>query len=123
MFQSLNLEKLRHDTIKKLEKEKQDQEDIKKIQEHKKKYQDIMNINRFVKSKSHIQVKEQYFDTNLLEKEFEDFISHHQLFAKKNIIEEHIKDKNMNQNIHFIIRKEMKYLDEILDYYKIQLEK
>ena len=77
-FPSLNLEKLRNDTIKKLE-------------------------------------KEEYFDRDLLEKEFQDFLQHQQLYTSKQIIEDHIKDKSVQKDlVPFILRKEMKYLDEIL---------
>ena len=123
MFPSLNIQKLRYDTIKKLEKEKKDQEDLKKLNEQKIKYQNMMNINHIKKSDSFKQVKEEYYDTKLLEKEFEDFLEHHQMFQKKDKIERHLKDKN-NQDISpFILRKEMKYLDELLNHKEQQIKK
>src|SRR6056300_615981 len=123
MFPSLNIQKLRYDTIKKLEKEKKDQEDLKKLNEQKQKYQNMMNINHIKKSDSFKQVKEEYYDTKLLEKEFEDFLEHHQMFQKKDKIERHLKDKN-NQDISpFILRKEIKYLDELLNHKEEQIKK
>ena len=83
MFPSLNIQKLRYDTIKKLEKEKKDQEDLKKLNEQKQKYQNMMNINHIKKSDSFKQVKEEYYDLKLLEKEFDDFLEYHQMFQKK----------------------------------------
>jgi hypothetical protein len=123
MFPSLNIQKLRYDTIKKLEKEKKDQEDLKKLNEQKIKYQNMMNINHIKKSDSFKQVKEEYYDTKLLEKEFEDFLEHHQIFQKKDIIERHLKDKNNQDNSPFILRKEMKYLDELLNHKEQQIKK
>jgi len=66
---------------------------------------------------------ENYYDIKLLENEFEDFLEHHQMFMKKETIERHIKDKN-NQDINqFILRKEMKYLDELFTHKEEQLKK
>jgi hypothetical protein len=60
-------------------------------------------------------MKEQYYDHDLLEKEFQDFLQHQQLYTSKQIIEEHIKDKSITKDlVPFTLRKEMKYLDEIL---------
>jgi len=68
-------------------------------------------------------VKENYYDIKLLENEFEDFLEDHQMFMKEETIERHIKDKN-NQDINqFILRKEMKYLDELLTHKEEQLKK
>jgi len=45
------------------------------------------------------------------------------MFMKEETIERHIKDKN-NQDINqFILRKEMKYLDELLTHKEEQLKK
>ena len=123
MFSSLNIQKLRYDTIKKLEKEKKYKEDLKKLNEQKIKYQNMMNISHIKKSDSFKQVKEEYYDTKLLEKEFEDFLEHHQMFQKKDTIEKHLKDKNKQDITPFILRKEMKYLDELLTHKEEQLKK
>ncbi len=83
----------------------------------------MKNINHIKKSSLLKVVKENYYDVRLLENEFEDFLEHHQMFMKKDTIERHIKDKN-NQNINqFILRKEMKYLDELLTHKEEQLKK
>ena len=123
MFPSLNIQKLRYDTIKKLEKEKKDQEDLKKLNEQKQKYQNMMNINHIKKSDSFKQVKEEYYDLKLLDKEFDDFLEYHQMFQKKDIIEKHLKDKNNQDITPFILRKEMKYLDELLNHKEEQIKK
>ena len=114
-FPSLNLDKLRRDTIQRLEQEKKNKEDQQLIEEKRFKYQNMMNINHIKKSDSFKQVKEQYYDLDLLEKEFEDFLQSHQLFTSKVTIEDHIKDKSLNKDLTpFLVRKEMKYLDTIL---------
>jgi hypothetical protein len=83
----------------------------------------MKNINHIKKSSLLKVVKENYYDVGLLENEFEDFLEHHQMFMKKDTIERHIKDKN-NQDINqFILRKEMKYLDELLTHKEEQLKK
>lgn len=83
----------------------------------------MKNINHIKKSSLLKVVKENYYDVKLLENEFEDFLEHHQMFMKKETIERHIKDKN-NQDINqFILRKEMKYLDELLTHKEEQLKK
>ncbi len=83
----------------------------------------MKNINHIKKSSLLKVVKENYYDVRLLENEFEDFLEHHQMFMKKDTIERHIKDKN-NQDINqFILRKEMKYLDELLTHKEEQLKK
>ncbi len=114
-FPSLNLEKLRNDTIKKLEKEKQTKETQEKLQQQQYDYQNYLNISHIKNSKQFKDMKEQYYDHDLLMKEFEDFLQSSQLCASKQIIEDHIKDKNIQKDlVPFILRKEMKYLDEIL---------
>ena len=113
-FPSLNLDKLKRDTIQRLENEKKNKEDQQLIEERRFKYQNMMNINHIKKSDSFKQVKEQYYDLDLLEKEFEDFLQSHQLFTSKETIENHLKDKNKQDITPFILRKEMKYLDTIL---------
>ena len=113
-FPSLNLDKLKRDTIQRLEKEKKNKEDQQLIEERRFKYQNMMNINHIKKSDSFKQVKEQYYDLDLLEKEFEDFLQSYQLFTSKETIENHLKDKNNQDITPFILRKEMKYLDTIL---------
>ena len=113
-FPSLNLYKLKRDTIQRLENEKKNKEDQQLIEERRFKYQNMMNINHIKKSDSFKQVKEQYYDLDLLEKEFEDFLQSHQLFTSKETIENHLKDKNNQDITPFILRKEMKYLDTIL---------
>lgn len=83
----------------------------------------MKNINHIKKSSLLKVVKENYYDIKLLENEFEDFLEHHQMFMKKETIERHIKDKN-NQDINqFILRKEMKYLDELFTHKEEQLKK
>jgi hypothetical protein len=83
----------------------------------------MKNINHIKKSSLLKVVKENYYDVGLLENEFEDFLEHHQMFMKKDTIERHIKDKN-NQDINqFILRKEMKYLDELFTHKEEQLKK
>ena len=83
----------------------------------------MKNINHIQKSSLLKVVKENYYDIKLLENEFEDFLEHHQMFMKKETIERHIKDKN-NQDINqFILRKEMKNLDELLAHKEEQLKK
>ena len=83
----------------------------------------MKNINHIKKSSLLKVVKENYYDVGLLENEFEDFLEHHQMFMKKDTIERHIKDKN-NQDINqFILRKEMKYLDELFAHKEEQLKK
>ena len=123
MFPSLNIQKLRYDTIKKLEKEKKDQEDSEKLNEQKIKYQNMMNISHIKKSDSFKQVKVEYYDTKLLEKEFKDFLEHRQMFQKKDKIERYLKDKNYQDITPFILRKEMKYLDELLNHKEQQIKK
>ena len=113
-FPSLNLDKLKRDTIQRLEQEKKNKKDQQLIEERRFKYQNMMNINHIKKSDSFKQVKEQYYDLDLLEKEFEDFLQSHQLFTSKETIENHLKDKNNQDITPFILRKEMKYLDTIL---------
>jgi hypothetical protein len=114
-FPSLNLEKLRNDTIKKLEKEKQTKETQEKLQQQKYDYQNYLNISHIKNSKQFKDMKEEYYDHDLLEKEFQDFLQHQQLYTSKQIIEEHIKDKSITKDlVPFTLRKEMKYLDEIL---------
>ena len=113
-FPSLNLDKLKRDTIQRLEQEKKNKEDQQLIEERRFKYQNMMNINHIKKSGSFKQVKEQYYDLDLLEKEFEDFLQSYQLFTSKETIENHLKDKNNQDITPFILRKEMKYLDTIL---------
>ena len=83
----------------------------------------MKDINHIKKSSLLKVVKENYYDIKLLENEFEDFLEHHQMFMKKDTIERHIKDKN-NQDINqFILRKEMKYLDELFAHKEEQLKK
>ena len=123
MFPSLNIQKLRYVTIKKLEKEKKDQEDLKKLNEQKQKYQNMMNINHIKKSDRFKQVKEEYYDLKLLDKEFDDFLEYHQMFQKKDTIEKHLKDKNNQDYTPFILRKEMTYLDELLNHKEEQIKK
>ena len=114
-FPSLNLDKLRRDTIQRLEQEKKNIEDQQLIEEKRFNYQNMMNINHIKKSDSFKQVKEQYYDLELLNKEFEDFLQSQQLFTSKETIEDHIKDKSLNKDLTpFLVRKEMKYLDTIL---------
>jgi len=83
----------------------------------------MKNINHIKKSSLLKVVKENYYDVKLLENEFEDFLEHHQLFMKKDTIERHLKDKNKQDISPFILRKEMKYLDELLNHKEEQLKK
>ena len=82
----------------------------------------MKNINHIKKSSLLKVVKENYYDIKLLENEFEDFLEHHQMFMKKEAIERHIKDKNKQDINQFILRKEMKYLDELLTHKEEQLK-
>ena len=114
-FPSLNLEKLKHDTIKKLEKDKLDKENAEKLQQKKYDYQNYFNLSHIKKSQSHKYIKDEYYNQDLLDKEFEDFLQHSQLYTSKDDIENHIKDKTTDKRIDpFLVRKEMKYLDKIL---------
>ena len=114
-FPSLNIEKLRNDTIKKLEKEKQDKENAEKLEQKKYDYQNYLNLSHIKNSKSHKMIKDEYYNHTKLEQEFEDFLQHQQLYTSKREIEEHIRDKNTSKDfIPFLVRKEMKYLDTIL---------
>ena len=83
----------------------------------------MKNINHIKKSSLLKVVKENYYDIKLLENEFEDFLEHHQMFMKKDTIERHIKDKNNQDITPFILRKEMKYLDELLNHKEQQIKK
>ena len=83
----------------------------------------MKNINHIKKSSLLKVVKENYYDVKLLENEFEDFLEHHQLFMKKDTIERHLKDKNKQDISPFILRKEMKYLDELLNHKEQQIKK
>ena len=115
MFPLPSIQKLRHNTIKKLEREKKEQKDLQKSNKQKINYKNMININRIKKPNSFKQVKEQYYNFELLEKEFEDFLQYQQLYTSKDVIERHIKDKTTDKSLApFILRKEMKYLDEIL---------
>ena len=49
-FPSLNLDKLKRDTIQRLENEKKNKEDQQLIEERRFKYQNMMNINHIKKS-------------------------------------------------------------------------
>ena len=114
-FPSLNIEKSRNDTIKKLEKEKQDKINREKQQQKQYDYQNYLNLSHIKNSKSHKYIKDEYYNHTKLEQEFEDFLQHHQLFTSKSTIEDHIRDKNTSKDfIPFLVRKEMKYLDTIL---------
>ena len=68
MFQLPNIQKLRHNTIKKLEREKKEQKDLQKSNKQKINYKNMININRIKKPNSFKQVKEQYYNFELLEK-------------------------------------------------------
>ena len=83
----------------------------------------MKNINHIKKSSLLKVVKENYYDIKLLENEFEDFLEHHQLLMKKDTIERHLKDKNKQDISPFILRKEMKYLDELLNHKEQQIKK
>jgi len=55
------------------------------------------------------------------EKEYEDFLSFHQLYQLKDFIKDHIKDKSNSTEVSaYLVRKEMKYIDEILKKFKVQ---
>jgi hypothetical protein len=58
-FPSLNLEKLRNDTIKKLEKEKQTTEPQETLQKQKYDYQNYLNISHIKNSKHFKDMKEE----------------------------------------------------------------
>ena len=72
---SLNLEKLRNDTIKKLEKEKQTKETQEKLQQQKYDYENYLNISHIKNSKQFKDMNEEYFDRDLLKKRVPRFSS------------------------------------------------
>jgi len=112
---NFSVKKRKHDTIKKLEKDKLDKENAEKLQQKKYDYQNYFNLSHIKKSQSHKYIKDEYYNQDLLEKEFEDFLQHSQLYTSKDDIENHIKDKTTDKRIDpFLVRKEMKYLDTIL---------
>ena len=61
-FPSLNIEKLRNDTIKKLEKEKQDKINREKQQQKQYDYQNYLNLSHIKNSKSHKYIKDEYYN-------------------------------------------------------------
>ena len=74
-FPSLNIEKLRHDTIQKVKKEKQDKENAKKLQQKQYDYQNYLNLsihffssclkNIVVNSSMNVSNETKYFDKSL----------------------------------------------------------
>ena len=92
-----------------------DKENAEKLQQKKYDYQNYLNLSHIKKSQSHKYIKDEYYNQDLLDKEFEDFLQHSQLYTSKDDIENHIKDKTTDKRIDpFLVRKEMKYLDKIL---------
>ena len=120
-FPSLNIEKLRHDTIQKVKKEKQDKENAKKLQQKQYDYQNYLNLSHIKKSSSFKMIKDEYYDLDKLDKEFEDFLEYSQLYKFKQHIEDHIKLKSTDKDIvPHLLRQEMKYLDPIVEHLRNQ---
>ena len=80
MIPSLNIEKLRHDAIQKQKKEKLDKENAKKLQQKQYDYQNYLNLSHIKKSSSFKMIKDEYYDLDKLDKEFEDFLEYSQLY-------------------------------------------
>ena len=115
-FPSLNIEKLRHDTIQKVKKEKQDKENAKKLQQKQYDYQNYLNLSHIKKSSSF-----KYYDRDKLDSEFEDFLEYTTLYKFKDHIEKHIKLKSTDKDIvPHLLRQEMKYLDPIVEHLRNQ---
>ena len=120
-FPSLNIEKLRHDTIQKVKKEKQDKENAKKLQQKQYDYQNYLNLSHIKKSSSFKMIKDEYYDRDKLDKEFEDFLEYSQLYKFKQHIEDHTKLKSPDKDIvPHLLRQEMKYLDPIVEHLRNQ---
>jgi len=116
-FPSLNIEKLKHDTIKKLEKEKIDKENAKKLQQKQYDCQNYLNLSHIKKSSSFKMIKDEYYDLDKLDKEFEDFLEYSQLYKFKQHIEDHTKLKSTDKSlVPSKLREEMKYLDPMIDH-------
>ena len=120
-FPSLNIEKLRHDTIQKVKKEKKDKENAKKLQQKQYDYQNYLNLSHIKKSSSFKMIKDEYYDLDKLDKEFEDFLEYSQLYKFKQHIEDHTKLKSTDKDIvPHLLRQEMKYLDPIVEHLRNQ---
>ena len=120
-FPSLNIEKLRHDTIQKVKKEKQDKENAKKLQQKQYDYQNYLNLSHIKKSSTFKMIKDEYYDRDKLDSEFEDFLEYTTLYKFKDHIEKHIKLKSTDKDIvPHLLRQEMKYLDPIVEHLRNQ---
>lgn len=117
----MSVEQMRRDSIKRIEEQKKRQETFEKLRDKKINQQNLYDVHSILKSNAHKEMKETYYNPKLLNKEYEDFLSFHQLYQLKDFIKDHIKDKsNTNDVSPYLIRKEMKYIDEILNKYKVQ---
>ena len=117
----MSVEQMRRDSIKRIEEQKKRQETFEKLRDKQINQQNLYDVHSILKSNAHKEMKETYYNPKLLNKEYEDFLSFHQLYQLKDFIKDHIKDKsNTNDVSPYLIRKEMKYLDEILNKYKVQ---
>lgn len=117
----MSVEQMRRDSIKRIEEQKKRQETFEKLRDKQINQQNLYDVHSILKSNAHKEMKETYYNPKLLNKEYEDFLSFHQLYQLKDFIKDHIKDKsNTNDVSPYLIRKEMKYIDEILNKYKVQ---
>ena len=117
MIPSLNIEKLRHDAIQKQKKEKLDKENAKKLQQKQYDYQNYLNLSHIKKSSSFKMIKDEYYDRDKLDSEFEDFLEYTTLYKFKDHIEKHIKLKSTDKSlVPSKLREEMKYLDPMIDH-------
>ena len=117
----MSVEQMRRDSIKRIEEQKKRQETFEKLRDKQINQQNLYDVHSILKSNAHKEMKETYYNPKLLNKEYEDFLSFHQLYQLKDFIKDHIKDKsNTNDVSPYLIRKEMKYLDEISNKYKVQ---
>lgn len=117
----MSVEQMRRDSIKRIEEQKKRQETFEKLRDKQINQQHLYDVHSILKSNAHKEMKETYYNPKLLNKEYEDFLSFHQLYQLKDFIKDHIKDKsNTNDVSPYLIRKEMKYIDEILNKYKVQ---
>jgi|TARA_B100001564_G_scaffold122294_1_gene102048 hypothetical protein len=120
-FPSLNIEKLRHDTIQKVKKEKQDKENAKKLQQKQYDYQNYLNLSHIKKSSSFKMIKDEYYDLDKLDKEFDNYLEYHNIYKFKQHIEDHTKLKSTDKSlVPSKLREEMKYLDPIIEHLKNQ---
>lgn len=120
-FIPMSVEQIRRNSIKRIEEEQNRKKTYDNLQEKNNKNQNYYDLHSILKSNAHKEVQENYYNPKLLEQEYEDFLTFHQLFSLKDFINDHIKDKTNGRIVSpYIIRKEIKYLDEILKKFKVQ---